>query len=569
MDHLSFEERLVSLENFYKKIHEYIFGCDSHDIKEEMKSIKSALNKKVNKICEIIYKQKNEFSDSINSLNNKISMCETLFNQTSLEYKTHNASNVFCDPIDTSIIRTKDNDITNKSFSSNKSYSIKRNTDKLKVELINNFDILEDKESLVKNYEFFTMTVCDSSLLNDLSSTAMSISGVSEYLTKNNKETFSIKRPRNRGTKLLEVSKVNDTSENCSLNNNISNISNQYNGSNSDKLGIVDSNIIDKKILTVDTTVVDNDMLVDTTTSNTNDSDLSKSNEKRYINNIKTLKRVDDDNMQLDAIKSIEQPKNENYIKDNQYWEFLIDEGRVVPKRKAVKNVTKNMLSELIPYLANETITSFEEMFKGCFCLESVEFPNGFDTSKIKSMKNMFHSCFALESIKFSTSFNTCSVSTMEGLFNYCKRLKIIDLPINFNTSNVKDMQLMFCGCERLEKIYFPRAFNTSNVLNMTGMFSGCTSIKVLEFHEGFDTRNCTSLQGMFYNCTNLNYVSFPEEFDTSNVKSMDSMFYGCTNLGNVKLQKPFNFFNVIYSSRMLYGTSLNRKTFEMRRSIN
>ncbi len=151
---------------------------------------------------------------------------------------------------------------------------------------------------------------------------------------------------------------------------------------------------------------------------------------------------------------------------------------------------------------------SFEELFKGCKKLKTVDFTD-FDTSRVNSMKKMFYDCNVLEQLDLS-SFDTSGVTDMSYMFQYCYALTDIDVS----------------------------SFNTSSVTTMSSMFYNCYALTALDV-SSFNTSSVTAMSYMFYNCKALTVLDV-SSFNTSSVTTFDSMFSGCTELTTIKVSDSF-----------------------------
>lgn len=114
-------------------------------------------------------------------------------------------------------------------------------------------------------------------------------------------------------------------------------------------------------------------------------------------------------------------------------------------------------------------IISMEEIYAPnnstyLFCLKGYE----------KNSRIIFSS---LESINFNNMFNTSKVRIMNSMFRFTK-VTNLDLS-HFDTSKVVDMAYMFSCCSNLIKIDLSN-FDTSKVINMEGMFSASSNIQTI-----------------------------------------------------------------------------------------
>ena len=141
--------------------------------------------------------------------------------------------------------------------------------------------------------------------------------------------------------------------------------------------------------------------------------------------------------------------------------------------------------------------------------VETINFNNNFDTSKVTNMSWMFGTCSILTSLDLS-SFNTSKVTNMYSMFS--RNLKFVSLNLsNFDTSNVTNMAAMFQGSVALETLDLS-SFDTSNVTNMRTMFGGISAsgdmhLKEIKVSDKFVTDNVTDMLEMFRLCRYLNFT--------------------------------------------------------------
>ena len=230
-----------------------------------------------------------------------------------------------------------------------------------------------------------------------------------------------------------------------------------------------------------------------------------------------------------------------------------------------ISNVTSSMFHE---YMALKTLdlsktivdnaTSFYQMFRGCFSLESIRFGD-WNTSRVSNMMVMFAGCRRLRSLDLSfmdthnvreegffgmfnecqmlssldlSSFNTSRVTSLSAMFRECKSLISLDLK-SFNTANVTRMDVMFCGCEMLRDVNLS-TFDTRRVTTMSYMFQSCYSLKQLDL-SSFNTSSVTNFAGMFESCYSLESLDL-SSFQTSDCQSMHFMFGHCESLKELNI---------------------------------
>ena len=167
--------------------------------------------------------------------------------------------------------------------------------------------------------------------------------------------------------------------------------------------------------------------------------------------------------------------------KKNKYGEFIIIKKEDINhyhiyfndnKRKKIKktSINKNDNVSKINVIIDYQVTSLNELFNYCKCIESINFKQ-FYRNNITNMSAMFNGCTSLKELNLN-NFNTNNVNDMSGLFYQCSSLKELNLN-NFNTNNVTNMRYMFSGCSSLKELNLNN-FNTNNVTNMRSMFSWC-----------------------------------------------------------------------------------------------
>ncbi len=108
-------------------------------------------------------------------------------------------------------------------------------------------------------------------------------------------------------------------------------------------------------------------------------------------------------------------------------------------KGKDNDNITKIILTD--PIVAGKDLYW---LFSGYYYLKSIEGLDMLNTELVTTMNDMFGGCFYLESLDLS-NFNTENVTDMYGIFHNCRYLKKIDMS-NFNTAKVEKIDWMFTG---------------------------------------------------------------------------------------------------------------------------
>jgi hypothetical protein len=178
-----------------------------------------------------------------------------------------------------------------------------------------------------------------------------------------------------------------------------------------------------------------------------------------------------------------------------------------------------------------------------CFNLETVIFPDTFQTNNNNSLANCFYNCYSLKSVTLPVGV----VMLGDGVFRNCHSIEYIIVPaINtisqytFNSLySLKEIVLSdsvssiggyaFSNAKSLKKIRIPnapelyRAFSFCSSLNevtFTGgitnlnqaAFDSCTSLKNIVLPD-----NTTTLSSAFTNCDKLETIVFPKNLTTIN----------------------------------------------------
>jgi len=130
-----------------------------------------------------------------------------------------------------------------------------------------------------------------------------------------------------------------------------------------------------------------------------------------------------------------------------QFYHIYFNNDKI---EKKIYSIEKENKIKKIKILIDHQIMSFNNLFKGCKCIESISFQKFF-RNNINSMRLMFSNCNSLKKINFS-NFNTNNVTDMNSMFNNCSSLTELNLS-NFNTNNVNDMSFMFSGCSSLKEL--------------------------------------------------------------------------------------------------------------------
>ena len=180
--------------------------------------------------------------------------------------------------------------------------------------------------------------------------------------------------------------------------------------------------------------------------------------------------------------------------------------------------------------------------------VETINFNNNFDTSKVTNMSLMFDQLVNLKSIDVS-NFDTSKVVNMLGLFYMCNSLTELDVS-NFDTSNVTDMGWLFAQCTSLTSLDVSM-LDTSKVESMRSMFNRLYSIRSINL-SNFNTSNVIDMGWMFQGSLGFLETLDLSSFDTSNVTNMAAMF------GGVRTSKDFHIKEIKVSDKFVMGNVTN-----------
>lgn len=211
-------------------------------------------------------------------------------------------------------------------------------------------------------------------------------------------------------------------------------------------------------------------------------------------------------------------------------------------------------------------VTSFANMFSGCFCLKKLKIGT-WDASSVKDVAGLFNSCSSLEfdedliSKIENWNINITGSNNLSSMFLYCRNLKHLDLS-GWTIASVTAVESMFNGCYALESVKMPNILATTSSFIIRNMFISCVSLKEIDLSNipvnvttATDSYNafsgCVSVTkiklfsgnykvknsySMFGTCFSLKEIIGFEIFDFSECTSMYSMFSDCKSLKSVNL---------------------------------
>lgn len=113
-------------------------------------------------------------------------------------------------------------------------------------------------------------------------------------------------------------------------------------------------------------------------------------------------------------------------------------------------NKLENSTSDGIIHFNNQ-YNNFQNLFKDMTNLEYVDVSK-IDTSAVTTFYELFGGCFKLVEINGVENLNTSGVTTMDNIFYNCRNLTSLNLS-NWNTSNVTSLHSAFSQCYKLESL--------------------------------------------------------------------------------------------------------------------
>ena len=222
----------------------------------------------------------------------------------------------------------------------------------------------------------------------------------------------------------------------------------------------------------------------------------------------------------------------QNQTETTKYDAYIVSEQKIYAPKDCLA------LFDLSNYESNDYVSS----------LESINFNNNLDTSKVRNMCCMFELLVNLKSIDVS-NFDTSKVVNMLGLFYMCKSLTEVDVS-NFDTSNVTDMGWLFSQCTSLTSLDVSM-LDTSKVESMRSMFNRLYSIRSINL-SNFNTSNVIDMGWMFQGSLGFLETLDLSSFDTSNVTNMAAMF------GGVRTSKDFHIKEIKVSDKFVMDNVTN-----------
>ena len=155
-------------------------------------------------------------------------------------------------------------------------------------------------------------------------------------------------------------------------------------------------------------------------------------------------------------------------LQKEKYYHIYFNDGKIEINRNYLK---ENEQIKKIKIIIEYQVTSFEDLFHSCKCIESINFKS-FIRKTITNMSAMFYGCSSLKEINLS-KFNTDNVTNMGFMFSGCTSLEELNLS-NFNTDKVTFMDYMFSGCSSLKKLVISN-FSIGNSTDIDSLFDGCS----------------------------------------------------------------------------------------------
>lgn len=125
---------------------------------------------------------------------------------------------------------------------------------------------------------------------------------------------------------------------------------------------------------------------------------------------------------------------------------------------------------------ANFRPSTCMQWFQGMGSLTNISGWAYLNTSEVTSFQNMFRGCKKLSSVDL-THFDTRKTTVMQQMFYDCVLFKSLDLS-SFQTPRLKNTNMMFYNCSAVTTIYVGRGFSVGNVTNGDNMFRKAKKLK-------------------------------------------------------------------------------------------
>lgn len=226
--------------------------------------------------------------------------------------------------------------------------------------------------------------------------------------------------------------------------------------------------------------------------------------------------------------------------------------------------------------LNNATNIALKSTFSGCTSLEKVDL-----TALTPYLNNTQVVVYTANTLLIAPTSTKSNASAFENTFKDCSSLDTVQFADGVNENSI-GMPSTFLGCKKLQKVENLNAFKRLTDLNQT--FSGCEALAGAAFYKGNDAKhsvqhlyrtflNCSTITKIdlssisnnlrddsntdptklafgqtFFGCAALDTVKFGEDTDpvNNNPVSMCGTFYGCAKLtGLTNIKKLTNITNL------------------------
>lgn len=135
------------------------------------------------------------------------------------------------------------------------------------------------------------------------------------------------------------------------------------------------------------------------------------------------------------------------FVNRNNISRFVFDNSK--SSYKTINRLENSTSDGIIHY--NNQFNNFKGLFKDMTNLEYVDVSK-IDTSAVTTFNELFGGCFKLVEINGVENLNTSGVTTMDNIFYNCRNLTSLNLS-NWNTSNVTRLDSAFLQCYKLESL--------------------------------------------------------------------------------------------------------------------
>lgn len=194
----------------------------------------------------------------------------------------------------------------------------------------------------------------------------------------------------------------------------------------------------------------------------------------------------------------------------------------------------------IAPTSTESTASAFENTFKDCSSLDTVQFADGVSNGKPIGMPSTFLGCKKLQTVENLTAFT--HLTDLNQTFSGCEQLGKVEFDVNSNSTahEVQHLYRTFFNCKKIQEIELGSISNKlqddSHTTDPTKLafgqtFFGCEALDTVKFGSTPNS-NSVSMCGTFYGCAKLTGLTNIDKF--TNITNLSQTFSGCAALQNV-----------------------------------